>query len=93
MQQMARARKHIHTKEATAAGVCSALVAKAFLILIWVYQHSLSIVLGPRCRFYPSCSRYAGECLQKYPLSVAMKKTSRRLLSCHPLHPGGIDLP
>jgi len=93
MQQMASATKHIDSNEAAASSGLSNLVAKAFLILIWIYQHSLSLVLGPRCRFYPSCSKYAGECLQKYPLSVAMKKTSRRLLSCHPLHPGGIDLP
>jgi putative membrane protein insertion efficiency factor len=61
--------------------------------LITVYQGTLSPLLGPRCRFYPSCSQYAKECLGLYPLHVAGTKIARRLLSCHPLHPGGIDLP
>jgi len=61
--------------------------------LITLYQMTLSRLLGPRCRFYPSCSQYAKECLQKYPLLSAVKKTGKRLVRCHPLHPGGIDLP
>lgn len=68
-------------------------VSSALSGLISVYQVTLSPLLGPRCRFYPSCSRYAQECLGKYPLPVAAKKTLKRLLSCHPFHPGGIDLP
>lgn len=61
--------------------------------LITVYQGTLSPLLGPRCRFYPSCSQYAKECLELYPLPAAGAKIARRLLSCHPFHPGGIDLP
>lgn len=63
------------------------------IAMIRLYQNSLSLVLGPRCRFYPSCSQYARESLDKFPLSTALKKTSLRLLKCHPFHPGGIDLP
>ena len=61
--------------------------------LIVLYQNTLSKLLGPRCRFYPSCSQYAKDCLSAYPLTVALKKIGGRLLRCHPLHPGGIDLP
>jgi putative membrane protein insertion efficiency factor len=60
---------------------------------ITIYQKTLSYAFGPRCRFYPSCSQYAKECLCKYPLSSALHRISRRLLSCHPFHPGGVDLP
>lgn len=63
------------------------------LALIKIYQNSLSLMLGPRCRFYPSCSHYAYESLNKYPIGIAVKKTSLRLLKCHPFHPGGVDLP
>ena len=58
---------------------------------IVVYQKTLSLALGPRCRFYPSCSQYARECLEKYPLPLALTRTSGRLLRCHPFHPGGHD--
>lgn len=61
--------------------------------LITVYQKAISPLLGPRCRFYPSCSEYAKVCLGKYPLSTATAKTVGRLLRCHPFNPGGIDLP
>lgn len=60
---------------------------------IIAYQHSLSLVLGPRCRFYPSCSEYAKECFTRFGFVKALGKTGGRLARCHPLHPGGIDLP
>lgn len=61
------------------------------LWLIKLYQYTLSPLLGPRCRFYPSCSNYALEAIELYgPLKggwLALKRISR----CHPLNPGGID--
>ena len=68
-------------------------IAWLLSLLITLYQRTLSPLLGPRCRFYPSCSCYAKDCLRKYPLNVAVWKTTRRLLCCQPFHPGGIDLP
>ncbi len=67
--------------------------AKICIGCIRLYQLILAPLLGPRCRFYPSCSRYAASCLQLYPFHVAMKKISCRLLRCHPWHPGGVDMP
>jgi hypothetical protein len=58
-----------------------------------IYKQFVSPVLGPRCRFFPSCSEYASECLEKYPLHVAVSKTSGRMMRCHPWNPGGVDLP
>ena len=71
----------------------SRMIAALLSRMIAVYQRTLSLALGPRCRSYPSCSQYARACLDTYPLGHAVWKTSRRLISCHPFHPGGIDLP
>jgi putative membrane protein insertion efficiency factor len=68
-------------------------VGRGLALLIRLYQRTFSVVLGPRCRFYPTCSQYARECLERYPLRVAGLKTAGRLLRCHPFHPGGLDLP
>ena len=69
-------------------------LAKSLLLAtIFLWQRILSPCLGPRCRFYPSCSRYAQESLHKYSLGKALYKASLRILKCHPFHPGGIDLP
>lgn len=63
-----------------------------FLGLIWLYQKAISPLLGPRCRFYPSCSHYAKESLVRYGVLKGGYLTARRCLKCHPFHPGGIDL-
>jgi putative membrane protein insertion efficiency factor len=60
---------------------------------IWVYQRTLSRLLGNVCRFEPSCSRYMVECLRKYGLFRGLAKGLRRWSRCHPWHPGGYDPP
>ncbi|MBM4309342.1 MAG: membrane protein insertion efficiency factor YidD [Deltaproteobacteria bacterium] len=55
------------------------------------YQICISPFLGPRCRFTPTCSSYAIDALKKYSLLKALYLTARRLLKCHPFHPGGFD--
>ena len=57
------------------------------------YQKWMSPLLGPRCRFYPSCSHYALACFEKYPRGRAFLKVLCRLGRCHPLNAGGVDLP
>lgn len=59
--------------------------------LIRTYQRLLSPLLGPRCRFYPSCSHYAIEALQLHGPVHGGALTLRRLCRCHPLNPGGYD--
>jgi putative membrane protein insertion efficiency factor len=61
--------------------------------LIWVYQRTLSPMLGNACRFEPSCSRYMVECLRKYGLFRGLAKGLRRVSRCHPWNPGGFDPP
>jgi putative membrane protein insertion efficiency factor len=69
-------------------------VAIALLIaLIRTYQVTLSPLLGPACRFEPSCSRYTVECLKKYGLFRGLARGLLRILRCHPWHPGGYDPP
>jgi putative membrane protein insertion efficiency factor len=67
-------------------------VAKLFSVIIRGYQLFVSPFSGPSCRFYPSCSNYALECVNRYGVFWGSYLTLRRLLKCHPWHEGGIDL-
>jgi len=65
---------------------------RAVLIaLIRAYQWFISPLLGPHCRFYPSCSQYACEALERHGALRGSGLALRRLLRCHPWHPGGVD--
>lgn len=64
----------------------------ALVFLIRSYQLTLSPVLGQRCRFYPSCSQYALEAIQKHGAGAGTWLALRRLIRCHPGDPGGVDL-
>ena len=68
-------------------------IRRLVIAAIRVYQKVLSPLLGPRCRFYPTCSHYTLQCVEMYDPWTAFKKSSKRLVSCHPFHPGGVDLP
>ena len=61
------------------------------LFLIRAYQLTLSPLLGNRCRYYPTCSAYAREAIDKYGFLRGTSQGIRRLLKCHPFHAGGID--
>jgi putative membrane protein insertion efficiency factor len=63
------------------------------LALIAVYRRCVSPFLGARCRFYPSCSAYAEASIRHYGPFVGLWRAARRLLRCHPFHPGGFDPP
>lgn len=64
---------------------------KAICALITGYQYLISPFLGPRCRFYPSCSAYAIEAIQRHGVFKGSYLMCRRLLRCHPFNAGGID--
>jgi putative membrane protein insertion efficiency factor len=65
---------------------------RALLIaLIRVYQIFLSPLLGNHCRFYPSCSQYAREAIERSRRLRGGWLAIRRVLRCHPWHPGGVD--
>jgi putative membrane protein insertion efficiency factor len=60
-------------------------------LVVRIYQICISPILGPACRFSPSCSQYAMEALDRYGLTKGMKLAIRRLLRCHPWNDGGFD--
>jgi putative membrane protein insertion efficiency factor len=57
---------------------------------IRAYQLVVSPLLGPRCRFYPSCSSYAVEALRGHGPLKGTWLSAHRLLRCHPWNPGGL---
>jgi putative membrane protein insertion efficiency factor len=61
------------------------------LFLIHVYQHTFSLLLGPSCRFTPSCSSYAFLAIEHFGIMEGTWLAFKRLIKCHPLHPGGYD--
>jgi len=69
------------------------LSAIAWLLvqLLRGYQRFVSPLLGPRCRFYPSCSAYALEAVRLHGALRGSWLAVRRLSRCHPFHPGGLD--
>ncbi|MGD1075080.1 MAG: membrane protein insertion efficiency factor YidD [Thermodesulfovibrionales bacterium] len=58
---------------------------------IKMYQYILSPLLPHCCRFIPTCSVYSLEALKKYGTIKGISLSVRRILKCHPLHPGGYD--
>ena len=67
-------------------------ILSALLIgLIRIYQYAISPLLGPRCRFWPSCSNYAIEALRLHGPARGGWLALKRILKCHPWHAGGID--
>ena len=67
------------------------VVARLLLVLLDGYRRWVSPLLGPRCRFAPSCSAYALEALEVHGAGRGTWLTLRRLGRCHPFHPGGHD--
>ncbi len=63
-----------------------------FVLIIRAYQLLISPLLGPRCRFYPSCSHYGIEALQTHGLLKGSWLTLKRISRCHPGNEGGVDL-
>lgn len=61
------------------------------LILITAYQKLISPVLPRSCRFYPSCSEYAKQAIQKYGCMRGGWLAAKRISRCHPGNPGGLD--
>jgi putative membrane protein insertion efficiency factor len=67
------------------------VIRGALVLLVRLYQRLVSPLLPPACRFYPSCSAYAVQALERHGAARGSWLTVRRLCRCHPFHPGGID--
>lgn len=64
---------------------------KLALAFIRLYQWTIRPLIGANCRFYPSCSDYAAEAIAKYGVCKGCWLTLKRIVRCHPCHPGGPD--
>jgi putative membrane protein insertion efficiency factor len=67
------------------------MITNFLLLIIKFYKKAISPFLGSNCRFYPTCSSYAYEAIKKYGILKGIFFGSKRLLKCHPFHPGGHD--
>ena len=67
------------------------ILSLPFILLIKIYQLVISPWLGPKCRYTPTCSHYAIEAIERFGAVKGGWLTTKRLLKCHPLHPGGED--
>jgi putative membrane protein insertion efficiency factor len=66
-------------------------MSRVIIVFIRIYKRVLSPLLPPACRFVPTCSEYAMQALEKYGLIKGLYLSVRRVLRCHPFHPGGYD--
>jgi uncharacterized protein len=64
---------------------------RVLLAFIGAYRLLLSPFLGANCRFYPSCSAYAAEAIERHGALRGTALAVKRILKCHPWHPGGVD--
>jgi putative membrane protein insertion efficiency factor len=67
------------------------LLVRLLRVPVLAYRYCLSPLLGPRCRFYPSCSAYTLEALELHGGLKGLWLGARRIGRCHPWHPGGYD--
>jgi uncharacterized protein len=66
-------------------------VKPLLLLLLRSYQYAVRPLLGANCRFYPSCSDYAKEAIERHGALQGLWLAVRRVAKCHPYHPGGFD--
>lgn len=67
------------------------MLCKAFIGIVKVYKFAISPILPGRCRFYPSCSDFAIDALNKFGAFGGAYCALRRILRCHPFNAGGFD--
>ncbi|WP_083770294.1 MULTISPECIES: membrane protein insertion efficiency factor YidD [Citrifermentans] len=67
------------------------MLKEIFIGLVVFYQRFISPLKAPSCRFYPTCSHYSLQALEKYGPVKGLWLTAARVLKCHPFHPGGYD--
>ena len=66
-------------------------IKKIMIILIRFYQLCISPMLGNNCRYYPTCSQYAIEAIEKKGIIRGSWMAVKRICRCHPWHTGGYD--
>lgn len=66
-------------------------MTRILLFVIKAYQYLISPMLGPSCRYTPTCSEYATQAVQKYGVIKGLWLSMKRVGRCHPWHDGGYD--
>lgn len=64
---------------------------KILLGIVWIYQRIISPIKPRTCRFHPTCSEYARQAIIKYGSIKGSYLALKRIIRCHPFHPGGYD--
>ena len=64
---------------------------RLLLLLVQFYRSCISPLLPPSCRYYPTCSAYAMEAIERYGARRGGWMALRHILRCHPFHAGGYD--
>jgi uncharacterized protein len=67
------------------------VIKQTLLLLLKIYRFVVPPLTGPCCRFYPSCSHYASEAIEKHGVARGAWLATRRVARCHPFHEGGFD--
>lgn len=67
------------------------MLSRLLILIIQAYRFLISPMLPPACRFHPSCSVYSLEAIRRHGPFKGSALALRRLLKCHPWHPGGYD--
>jgi hypothetical protein len=67
------------------------ILKKVLMYLIGIYRQYISPLFPPSCRFQPSCSQYALEAIDRFGALKGSYLATKRILRCHPFHPGGYD--
>lgn len=67
------------------------LLKRFFIMGIKIYRVFISPLKGPSCRFFPTCSQYAIDSLNRYGVLKGSIQIFKRIFKCHPFHPGGYD--
>ena len=67
------------------------LLVQAWLLPLRIYQRAISPLLGPRCKYHPTCSAYAVQAVEEYGILRGSLLAGWRLLRCNPWSYGGFD--
>lgn len=71
--------------------MAQAFLRKLLIGLIMVYRAAISPLIGPRCRYFPTCSDYAAQAIERHGVCCGVRLALGRMLRCHPWGGSGLD--